>query len=173
MPARAAQIPDPDAALDGAAGVRAVRALRRIAERGLIHGDADERKQADRILDYLDTGAEGGLEAALGLAGPGHTGALTRYRLDRRDVALRRLWRACWPDLSANAAAGLIAQHWRREAALRGRAGDTPPQEPRAMLRRLSDAGHSPLSARRIREILRGDAGDLHPVEIANPSADA
>lgn len=172
MPARAAHTLYLNAADPADAGLRRARAFRRLAERGLIHGDADQRALAFDIIDYLDTGAGGGLEAALGLAGPGWSGALTRYRLDRRDADLRRLWWACWRGNPASAAAGLIAQHWQREAALRGRAGDTPLEEPRATLRRLLDAGHRPLAASTIRAILRGDGDDLRPVETINAPDD-
>lgn len=153
-------------------GLRRVLALRQIAERGLVHGDAEERALALDMIDYLDTGDEGGLEAALGLAGPGHTGALRQYRQARRDEALCRLWRTCWPDLSAKAAAAQIAQHWRREAALRCRVGDAQPDEPCAILRRLIDMGHDPLAAETIPRILGHEVGHLDCVDLPSQSHD-
>lgn len=171
MNARAAQIETPDAALEGDEGLRAVWALRLMAERALIHGNAAEKAMGARLLDYLDRGAEGGLDAALGLTGPGWSGALTRYRLDRRDADLRRLWRAYLPDLSAHAAAMVIAQQWRREAALSPRTGGGAPlQEPRASLRRLIEAGHRPIGTDRLRKVLA--VGHLQTVENANPPDD-
>lgn len=155
MTARVRHIDRPDtAAHEGDAGLRRVRALRRIAERGLIQGDTDERAVAARLLAVLNAGAEGGLEAALGLSGPGWTGGLRRDRQERRDAALRALAHACWPDLSPTAAARLLATHWRLCATRQRRASDLPASEPRETLRRLLEAGHAPLSAESLRRIL-------------------
>lgn len=177
MPQHPRQIDTPDAALDSDAGLRAVWALRWMAERALIHGNAAEKAMAARLLDYLDTGAGGGIEAALGLAGPGWTGAVRRYRQDRRDAALRRLWCTCWRNLSASAAADLIATRWRRYKSdvwpRRAAAGIVPADDPEATFARLLAAGHDPLKARRIREILSSsDVGELQGVETANETSD-
>ena len=175
MTARAVHIPDPapaDAA-GGDEGLRRVRALRKMAERGLVHGDADERVQAARLLGYLDTAeVEGGLETALGLGGPGWTGALRRYRQSRRNRALRALWRDACPDLSVAAAARLIAARWRLCEARRARGAEAPPARLDAALDRLLDAGHRPLAASTIRGVLSGDVDDLHGLEAHNPTGD-
>ena len=169
--------PDLDAdaadALDGDEGLRRVRALRRLAERTLVHGDAAERAMAARILGYLDTAeVEGGLETALGLSGPGHTGALTRYRLVRRNDALRGIRRDACPDLSVAAAARLIAARWRLFEARRARGAEAPLARLDAALDRLLDAGHRPLAASTIRGVLSGDVDDLHGLEARNLTGD-
>lgn len=153
-------------------GLRRVLALRQIAERGLVRGDALERDVASRLIEVIEGGAEGPLEAALGLNGPGWTGALRRYRQERRDEALCRLWRTCWPDLSAKAAAAQIAQHWRQEAALRCRVDDAQPEGPRAILRRLINMGHDPLAAETIRSILGDEVGHLDYVDLPSVAVD-
>ncbi len=143
--------------------VRRVRALRRLAERGLVAGDADERGVATSVLECLDRGDADGVMAVCGLTGLA-SGALRRDRLMRRDNHLRRISRACWPDLSQHAASQVIASRWRRYAALHGRAGRDPATDPDATLARLLDHGHTVLSARRIREILSGHVGDITPL---------
>lgn len=172
----AAHIPDPDAALDGDEGLRRVQAFRRLAERGLIHGDTDERALVLDIIAFLDTGAEGGFEAAVGLGGPGHTGALRRYRQERRDEAVRRLWPVCGRGLSAKAAAGLIAQDWKRYKSGAWRrheaAGIMPSDEPWATFAWLLGAGHQPLASETIRRILCSDVGHLQAVEPPSQSDD-
>jgi hypothetical protein len=177
---RAAHIPDigTGAADPVEAGLRRVLAVQRMAERALVEGDADEKAVAAALLNHLDRPAEGPLEAALGLSGPGHTGALRQYRQDRRDAALRRIWHLCWPDLNAGAAARMIARHWAQFAARRNRqspAGSISADEPDATLRWLCDRGHIALSPDRLRRVLCDDQrqiGRLHRVETTNGPGD-
>ena len=98
-----------DMPLDQDDALNAALALRRVAKRGLMHGDATERAVACDLLAFLDGGADGPLEAALGISGPGWCGAVRRLRQERRDAALRALWRDTCPDLSPTAAARLMA----------------------------------------------------------------
>ena len=164
---------DTRAPADAADAVQRLAALRRIAERGLVHGDREERAVAAAILGGLARG-EANVADVLGLRGAGWTGAAKRQWLARRDIALRHLRRRCWAEESDHAAAVLLAAGWKRYAATRwprdARAGLAPEGEPRATLYALLAAGHEPLSARRVREILArpGDAGGLPPVEPAN-----
>ena len=155
------------------AALHRVLALRRLAERALVHGDAAEKALAAAILDCIDQG-EGGLAAALGLGGPGWTGALRRYRQERRDAALRAQWRMLWPDLGPSAAARVLAAHWARYAASawprHKRAGTEPTDDPEATLHRLLAAGHAPLAAERLRKVLR-ENGQLPSVELTRQTA--
>lgn len=168
MPARAAHVPDAAAdAPDGDEGLRAAGDLHALALAGLTAGP-QARRAALAVLAWLNgEGADGSLEAALGLAAPGRMHARQRLRIARRDAALRRLWHAKWPGLSAKTAAGLIASHWQRYAASawpRHRdAATEPTDEPDAALHRLLAAGHNPLAAETIRGIL--GAGQLHRLE--------
>lgn len=177
MTVRAAHTLDPDAAVFvGDAGLRAVRAFRRMAERSLVHGDPDERTLAAKILSCLDQGDVRGFMAALGLSGPGWTGAMLRHRQERRDEALRAIRRAHFSRISTNSAAEIIAQHWHRYKAgawPRHRdAGTEPTNALDAALHRLLVASHKPRAAETIRRILGSDVGHLQTLEPPKPSAD-
>ena len=159
---------------DGA--LAAAMALRRVAERGLIHGDATERAVASDLLCFLDGGADGPLEAALGISAPGWCGALRRLRQERRDATLRALWRHTYPDLSPTAAARLLAARWRRYAAgawPRHRdAGTAPTGDFDAVFCDLMRRGHEPLAAERLRKIFARADGQHRLVEVTAPTAD-
>lgn len=165
-------IHQPFAVLDGDAGLRRVQAFRRLAERGLIEGDADVRALAAKILWCLDRGDARGFMAVLGLGGPGWTGALTRYRQERRNEALRGIRRDAYADVSTANAARLIAARWRLVEARMARRASAPLACPDATLWRLLEAGHGTLAASTIRGILGGGGDDLHGVETINRTED-
>ncbi len=173
MTARAAHNLDPDAALDGDAGLRAAMDLHALAVAGLSAGPEARRAALD-VLRWLD-GDEGSLDATLGLAAPGRTHARQRLRQMHRDAALRALARAHWPDLGPTAAARVLATHWARYEASAWRrhrdAGTEPTDGLEATLHRLMLARHEPLASERLRKILSA-TGHFPPVEVTKQTAD-
>lgn len=167
---------DVDLDLEPDDALAAAMALRRVAERGLMHGDATERTLSADLLAFLDGDTDEPLEAVIGISGPGWCGARRRLRQERRDATLRALWRHTYPDLSPTAAARLLAARWRRYAAgawPRHRdAGTAPTGDFDAVFCDLMRRGHEPLAAERLRKIFARADGQHRLVEVTAPTAD-
>lgn len=153
-PADAAQASS-DAALPSALAVW------RAGEKLLLDRDPSVRRVGLAILRWLDGDSDAAsLDVALGLAGPGRTGARQRFRVATRDALLRTVAEAHWPDDTPASAAREIARRWRRYAAVRWPrdrdAGTEPPEEVDKTFCNLLRRGHEPLSERNLRRILGG-----------------
>lgn len=149
--------------------------LWRVGGRLATDTDPAARRVGGTILAHLRADTGESLADALGLTGPGRTGARRRLRIELRDAALRQLAAHHWPELSPTAAGAALATAWLRYAASgwpRDRLADDPPTaRPAATFYDLMRDGHAPIAAETARKIL-ARVGQFHPVELTNPKGE-